>query len=95
MDFLNVILRLSIFRASLPELFVPKIFVPKLFVPRIFNPKPFIPKPFIPKPVIPGLFKFGEGIGAKSHKSFCDRFHGFRVFSTQTTRCAQTRLRLT
>ena len=85
MDFLNVILRLSIFRASLPELFVPKLFVPKLFVPGIFIPKPFIP----------GLFKFGSGIGAKSHKSFCDRFHGFRVFSTQTTRCAQTRLRLT
>ena len=90
MDFLNVILRLSIFRASLSELFVPKLFVPKLFVPGIFIPKPFIPKPFIP-----GLFKFGSGIGAKSHKSFCDRFHGFRVFSTQTTRCAQTRLRLT
>ena len=85
MDFLNVILRLSIFRASLPELFVPKLFVPKLFVPGIFIPKPFIP----------GLFKFGSGIGAKSHKSFCDRFHGFRVFSTQTTRYAQTRLRLT
>ena len=90
MDFLNVILRLSIFRASLPELFVPKLFVPKLFVPGIFIPKPFIPKLFIP-----GLFKFGSGIGAKSHKSFCDRFHGFRAFSTQTTRCAQTRLRLT
>lgn len=85
MDFLNVILRLSIFRASLPELFVPKLFVPGIF----------IPKPFIPKLFIPGLFKFGEGIGAKSHKAFCDRFHGFRVFSTQTTRCAQTRLRLT
>ena len=90
MDFLNVILRLSIFRASLPELFVPKLFVPKLFVPKLFVPGIFIPKPFIP-----GLFKFGSGIGAKSHKSFCDRFHGFRVFSTQTTRCAQTRLRLT
>ena len=90
MDFLNVILRLSIFRASLPELFVPKLFVPGIFI-----PKPFIPKLFIPKLFIPGLFKFGEGIGAKSHKAFCDRFHGFRVFSTQTTRCAQTRLRLT